>query len=54
MFFISGNALTKSRNRLAAKTAKQLLLLKSWKINELKESEQRFLISNKSDNEEED
>jgi len=45
VFFIGGNIVTESRNRLDPKTIKKTLLLKSWKIKELKELEDNFRSS---------
>jgi hypothetical protein len=41
-FSISNNVIIKSRNRLDLKTVKRTVLLKSWKIKELKELEDNF------------
>jgi hypothetical protein len=41
-FSIGNNVITKSRNRLDPKTVKRTVLLKSWKIKELKELEDNF------------
>jgi hypothetical protein len=35
-FSISSNIITKSRNRLDPETVKRIVLLKSWRIKELK------------------
>lgn len=43
LFSIAGNILTKSRNRLYPKTAKQLILLKSWMFKDLTELENEVL-----------
>jgi len=45
MFSIGGNIVTESRNRLDPKTVKKTVLLKSWKIKELKELEDNFQSS---------
>ena len=42
---IGGNIVTESRNRLDPKTIKKTVLLKSWKIKELKELEDNFRSS---------
>jgi len=42
LFSIRENIVTESRNRLDPKTAKKTVLLKSWKIKELKELEDNF------------
>jgi len=42
---IGGNIVTESRNRLDPKIVKQIVLLKSWKIQELKELEDNFQSS---------
>jgi hypothetical protein len=41
-FSISSNIITKSRNRLDPETVKRTVLLKSWRIKELKELEDNF------------
>ena len=45
MFSIGGNIVTESRNRLDPKTVKKTVLLKSWKIQQLKELEDNFRSS---------
>jgi len=45
VFSIRGNIVTESRNRLDLKTVKKTVLLKSWKIKELKELEDNFRSS---------
>jgi len=45
VFSIGGNIVTESRNRLDPKTVKKTVLLKSWKIKELKELEDNFRSS---------
>ena len=45
VFSIRGNIVTKSRNRLDPETVKKTVLLKSWKIKELKELEDNFQSS---------
>jgi len=45
MFSIGGNIVTESQNRLDPKTIKKTVLLKSWKIKELKELEDNFQSS---------
>jgi len=45
VFSIRGNIVTKSRNRLDPETVKKTVLLKSWKIKELKELEDNFRSS---------
>jgi len=45
VFSIGGNIVTESRNRLDPKTVKKTVLLKSWKIKELKELEDNFQSS---------
>ena len=45
VFSIGGNIVTESRNRLDLKTIKKTVLLKSWKIKELKELEDNFRSS---------
>jgi len=42
VFSIGGNIVTESRNRLDLETVKKTVLLKSWKIKELKELEDNF------------
>jgi hypothetical protein len=48
-FSIGNNIITKSRNRLKSETVKQLVLLKSWKIKDLKELE--IVKENEKENE---
>ena len=45
LFSIGENIVTESRNRLDPKTVKKTVLLKSWKIKELKELEDNFRSS---------
>jgi len=45
VFSIGGNIVTESRNRLDPETVKKTVLLKSWKIKELKELEDNFQSS---------
>ena len=42
IFSISSNIITKSRNRLEPETVRQIVLLKSWKLKDLKELEDNF------------
>jgi len=42
VFSISGNIVSKSRNRMAPETVKRIILLKSWNIKELRELEESF------------
>jgi len=42
VFSISGNIVSKSRNRIASETVKRMVLLKSWNIKELQELEENF------------
>ena len=51
-FSIGSNIITKSRNRLSSTTAKQLILLKSWKIKDLKELEKEREVEEEEDIEE--
>jgi len=52
VFSISSNVITKSRNKLDPDTVKQTVLLKSWKIKELKELEENFRNNNDEEEEE--
>jgi len=45
VFSIGGDIVTESRNRLDPKTIKKTVLLKSWKIQQLKELEDNFRSS---------
>jgi hypothetical protein len=45
VFSIRSNVVIKGRNRLDPETVKQIVLLKSWKIKELKELEANFQAS---------
>ena len=41
-FSIGSNIISKSRNRLEPETVKRIVLLKSWKIKDLKELEDNY------------
>jgi len=54
VFFISGNIITKSCNRLSPETVKKSVLLKSWSIKDIKELEENHQNSSVIDGGEEE
>jgi len=51
-FSIGSNVITKNRNQLDVNTVKQTVLLKSWKIKELKELEENYRNNGNEEEEE--
>jgi len=54
VFFISGNIITKSRNKLSSETVEKSVLLKSKSIKEMKEWKENYQNSNIIEDGEED
>ncbi|KAF3802655.1 hypothetical protein GCG54_00013889, partial [Colletotrichum gloeosporioides] len=54
VFSITSNIVTKNRNKLSPQTIAELILLKYWKIKDLKELEEIFSDNLEEEEEEED